>query len=123
AIAHWNKKKEKINKAQLDGQHYNPKTLELIFEFKNTLQKRQAQLFFTYPCFMRSSYENCSTQIIEVKNKIKNNNLHVLGTPERYSFPDSLYYNTYYHLIELGANLRSDLLIEDILKNKIVKKF
>jgi hypothetical protein len=38
----------------------------------------------------------------------------VMGSPERYVMPETLMFDTPYHLIKKGVDLRTELMIEDI---------
>ncbi|MEA2041760.1 MAG: hypothetical protein U9N85_04330 [Bacteroidota bacterium] len=39
-----------------------------------------------------------------------------MATPERYKIPASMIFNTPYHLLKIGVDYRTELLIEDIKK-------
>jgi hypothetical protein len=40
----------------------------------------------------------------------------ILGSPERYEFPDTLIFNAVYHLTKKGLDLRTNNLIADLRK-------
>jgi hypothetical protein len=53
-------------------------------------------------------------QTNKIHEELKKTNLIILGTPQRYSFPDSLMFNQIYHLTKEGVDKRTQYLIDDI---------
>ena len=112
--AHWVLKKQGF-----DPDDFNKRILDndIIAEmklFEKELLKKGASLFITFPCFQAKSYDLNKIEIERVEKVLIKNNFEFLGTPERYKMNDSLMFDTPYHLIKTGVDLRTELLIEDI---------
>lgn len=116
AYKHWTMGPEVFTIMDITKEIYNPITIILIEKFNNELEKKGAKLFITYPDLQASSYDKNIKQIEKVENELKKSNFNLLGTPERYRMPDSMMFNTPYHLLKTGVDYRTQLLIEDIIK-------
>ncbi len=77
------------------------------------------KLAFLPPTFIESNYKKRQSQIDSIASCLKRNGIPYQASTLRYSFPDSLYYDTPYHMTQSGANKRTGLLIEDL--NRILK--
>jgi len=77
-------------------------------------------LVFLPPTFMERDFVCNSEQIDSIASCFEQNGIGYQAQPSRYSFPDSLYYDTPYHMTQLGANKRTEMLIEDL--NRILSK-
>jgi len=106
----------KIDSTALEGD-FNPAALKLLKEFRKIVEMKNGCLYMSYPSFNYSSYKLSETKIRIFEQKLIENNFVILGNPERYSFPDSLYFDTKYHLITKGADIRTELLIKDLKKH------
>ncbi|MCQ2181911.1 MAG: hypothetical protein MJY89_00680 [Bacteroidales bacterium] len=94
---------------------YNPYVRKLLTDCHKEVQKRNARMLLLPPSLAISSFEN-SRSFIERLNTIFNSGPepHFVAAPERYALPDTLYFDTPYHLTQDGVILRTSLLIEDI---------
>ncbi len=77
-------------------------------------------IVFLPPTFIESSYRKNSCQIDSIVQQLKNNGIPYQAPPIRYCFPDSLYFDTPYHMTQSGANKRTEVLIEDL--KRILRK-
>ena len=66
------------------------------------------------PTLCESVYQDQCKQIESLASFMRNNEVPYLSNPERYSYSDTLYYDTPYHMTTEGATLRTSDLIEDI---------
>jgi len=114
AYGHWNMQQQKFSAHDEILEEYNPNTIKLINDFRIELEKKGAILFITYPSFQSTSYNKNVKQIERVEKELIKNNFNILGTPERYKMPDTMMFNTPYHLLKKGVEYRTELLIEDI---------
>ncbi len=71
-------------------------------------------LLFLPPTFIKSSYKKNAYQIDSVADCLNRNGIPYQASTSRYSFPDTLYFDTPYHMTQEGANLRTELMIEDM---------
>lgn len=79
-----------------------------------TTKERGIRLLFLPPTLIRSNYVKDSAQIEELTACLKQNGIPLQSEPLKYSFPDSLYYDTPYHLTSVGADIRTKVMIEDM---------
>ena len=95
--------------------------LEYIKYIHDFTKAKGIKLVFLPPTFIESDYKMNLKQIDSIANTLKQNGIAWQAKPSRYSFPDSLYYDTPYHMTQEGANKRTEVLIEDlrrVLNNK-----
>ncbi len=94
---------------------------ELIEYYKyirNFLKKKEIQFIFLPPTLIETCYKNNKNQIDSVQVSLRQNGIPFDALPSRYVFPDSLYFDTPYHMIPIGAKIRTERLIEDIKRLK-----
>ncbi|MDR2497138.1 MAG: hypothetical protein LBD21_08430 [Tannerellaceae bacterium] len=96
------------------GQAVNPAAIREIQAFGDSLTARGARMLISYPCFMETSFRHNEEAIRLVEAAYKAAGFRILGSPERYMMPDSLMFDTHYHLTKQGVDLRTRLLIEDL---------
>ena len=75
---------------------------------------KDIKLVFLPPTFIEGGYKMNSKQIDSIAYTLKANGTPWQAEPSRYAFPNSLYYDTYYHMTQEGANIRTEVLIEDL---------
>lgn len=117
--AHWNLEPTPFGTYKSPRGDFNPEALELIHELQSECVNKGADFFVTFPCLQKASYENMEAKIDLAYQKLQENNLKLLGNPKRYQVEDSLLFNTAYHLNKKGVDIRTDLLIEDLIKNGV----
>ncbi len=100
---------------------FNPVSIDVINQFRDGINHIGADLFVTYPCLNRGSFDLYPKKIAKIQSEFQKNGFQLLGTPDKYSFDDSLYYNSKYHLEVNGIKLRTELLIGD-LRNALKKQ-
>lgn len=77
-------------------------------------RKNGIKLIFLPPTLIQSNYLNQISQIDSIVNCFIQNNIPLQSSPRKYAFPDSLYFDTPYHMTQEGANERTKVLIEDL---------
>jgi hypothetical protein len=120
ACAHWGLKSEKFNSEKITG-NLNLQAFELIDNFEKLIIKKKAKLFISFPGYQKSSFEYSRDKIYLVYKYYLKHNYRILGNPDYYSMPDSLVFNTPYHLTKEGVAIRTNRLIFDI-KRQLIKK-
>lgn len=113
AVAHWNFPKETIVEKEIISE-FNPDAMDYLLEKQELIQQKGAQLFIVYPSLNRPSFNKNSNKIEKVVKQFIQKKMNLLGSPKRYSFPDSLHFDSPYHLTKEGQLLRTKLLIEDL---------
>jgi hypothetical protein len=89
---------------------------DILQSLDAAIREKRARLIITFPALQRASYMNIQSRIREIEEQYRQRNFTVVGTPERYVMPDSLLFDTPYHLIKRGVDLRTNLLIQDLKK-------
>lgn len=118
--AHWVLKKQGFEPDNFIKRRLNKDILVEMKIFEKEITDIGASLFITYPCFQAKSFELNKIEIDRVEKALIKNNFELLGTAERYKMNDSLMFDTPYHLIKTGVDLRTELLIEDIKDSGIL---
>lgn len=119
--AHWALKKQGFDPDEFTKKKLNKGIIKEMKSFEKNVNDLGAQLFISYPCFQATSFEINEKEIESIENEIKSNNFRVLGSAERYKMADTLMFDTPYHLIKQGVDLRTILLIEDIKESGVIK--
>jgi len=87
-------------------------------EFYKYAKSKNVAVFFIYPNYPVSEFKK-NQEVIEKLSKDLSDNLkiEILNSPYDFVFPDSLFFDTVYHLNKIGRKLRTKKLIEIIKKN------
>jgi hypothetical protein len=118
--AHWNKKRLRIDNNNTKGK-LNNKSFIYLSKFRTFAEQKHIKLYMMYPSFNKTSFDLSSEIINQVKTGLAKTNIPILGTPEQYSFQDSLYFNSSYHLTKEGQLYRTTLLINDLKNTGLFK--
>lgn len=81
-----------------------------------TTKERGIRLLFLPPTLIRSNFNGHAALIDELAQQLKQDGIPLQSDPLRYSFPDSLYYDTPYHLTSVGADIRTEMMIDDMIR-------
>lgn len=90
---------------------------ELIDYYKyirDYAKSKGIKLVFLPPPLMKSNFKNCVKQIDSLAFCLKENGVPWQSPPSKYSFEDSLFFDTPYHMTQEGANIRTKAIIEDL---------
>jgi hypothetical protein len=113
---HWKLPREQVIPfGKIDGKMNND-LISALNKFRNKVEAKKATLLIAYPGYQDLSFSNATIQIHEIEKILKKNGYNPISNPERYSIPDSLVFNTPYHLTKGGVDLRTAYLIEDLKK-------
>jgi hypothetical protein len=86
-------------------------------EFYNYAKSKNVEVFFIYPNFPITEFKKNQEVIEKLSMDLSNNlKIEILNTPYDFVFPDSLFFDTVYHLNKKGRELRTKKLIELIKK-------
>ncbi|MBW8049398.1 MAG: hypothetical protein FVQ77_03455 [Cytophagales bacterium] len=110
---HWNMQQQKFPPFEQINTPFNFEIIEKIKEFHSAIKEKGASLYLSYPGFQATSFNNSIEQIHKVEQELKKTDLTILGTAERYKIPDSMMFNTPYHLNKNGVDYRTKMFIED----------
>lgn len=107
--------KDVINFYVLNGQ-MDDKLIKYYKYIHAFTKENGIKLLFLPPTLMDSNFKNCKGQIDSLACCLENNGIPWQSHPSIYSFADSLYFDTPYHMTQEGANKRTEILIEDLRK-------
>lgn len=116
AEKHWKAPKKNVVPLAINGK-FNEDAFSELNKFRKDILAKGARLFIAFPAYQDISFNDYLNQINTIERKLKENSFTLLGTPLRYEMPDSLTYDTPYHLTYDGVKLRTNLLIADLKKN------
>jgi len=115
---HWNLESRDFSPLYPLNKPLNKSVIDEMVRFNNLISEKGAELFVTYPACQRESVEINKIQILNLEQVLNKTELKILGTPMRYSFPDSLMFGQAYHLSKKGMDIRTRFLINDITNFK-----
>jgi hypothetical protein len=121
ACTHWSKPSEKAAPDAPISLPFNALVVEKMKSFEQSIKEKEATLYIIFPGYEAASFDNSKQQIEKLFTEIKNSHFNILGTPEQFKMPDSLIFNTNYHLTKQGADLRTNLLISDLKAVNAIK--
>ncbi len=116
ATAHWKLSGENPKPYPAINESFNLDALQALLNFRKEIYQKKAKLYVTFPGYQKSSYQNSITKIMQVKEVLKDNHFLLISSPEEYIIPDSLIFDTPYHLTKKGVDYRTELLIQDLKK-------
>lgn len=116
ATLHWKLLAENPKPYPAITTSFNKDALQSLIQFRNSLYQKKAKLYITFPGYQFTSYKINIIQIKQVQQKLKENHFVLISTPEEFRMPDSLMFDTPYHLTKKGVDLRTSLLIKDLKK-------
>lgn len=97
------------------------KCIEKLNEFSEYAEQHGAKVYFTFPSYPQSEFEKNYKPIKNFESQLKENlKIPIVSTVEDFIFPDSLFFDTVYHLNKQGREQRTNKTIE-ILRNIINK--
>jgi len=110
----WNKGNVPFPPSFLEGE-VDMKAIYFMNRYNDYVKSKGARLYFLYPCYQAKSYDMSLHFINQLSNQLgKNLSFKILAKPERYRFPDNLFFDQYYHLNKNGADIRTKKVIEDL---------
>jgi hypothetical protein len=94
-----------------------------INEFAAFAKSKHISVFFLYTNFPKTEYDKNKIVIDKYATDLSTNlQVEILNKPEDFVFPDSLFYDTIYHLNRKGREDRTQRLIEILKSNPTVMK-
>ncbi len=85
-----------------------------LAEFYKECKEKQAHLLIFPPALRHEAFKRNENKIEKIWGRLKKYELPIVSTPCNYCLPDSLYYDTDYHLTYEGVIIRTNKLITDI---------
>lgn len=95
--------------------------LPLLNSFKEYADKNKIRVYFLYPCLDEAVYKPVAAVINRIADEYKNEmKIQTLNKPIDSVFPDSLFYDTEYHMIPKGREIRTRKILEILKTQHIV---
>lgn len=94
--------------------HLQKEVIKLLNDFNQYCIDKNATMLIFPPAFRDEAFEQNKEQIGEIWEALANSNLPIVSSPTNYELPDSLFYDTDYHLTYEGVIHRTSMLIEDL---------
>jgi len=116
ATVHWNLPGEKPKPYPAITGNINDDALQALISFRNAIKQKKAELYITFPGYQYSSYKISVPAVKQVEQQLKLHGFILISTPQEYIMPDSLMFDTPYHLTKKGVDYRTGLLIRDLKK-------
>lgn len=101
---------------------FNPEIITILKDFETKVKAKGASMILAFPAFEQRSYDNSADKILEVEKAYHNNRFTVVGNPQKYRFPNELMYDTPYHLSTKGVQVRTQMLIAELLYEAKIKR-
>jgi hypothetical protein len=114
AYLHWYLKQRPFEAASGVSDNFNQDAITELNNFRNEVQKKGATVYISFPAYANDYFDAGKKQIAHIQSELIKNNFKILGTPERYKIDRSLCFDTPYHLLKPGVDIRTRLLIADI---------
>lgn len=92
----------------------HPDILSFLHDFAVQCQENNILLLFFPPAIAKSESEQIINYMCSLDTIMQNNGTPFCVKPERYILPDSLFFDTYYHMVYHGALLRTQMVIHDV---------
>ena len=116
--------RDKLNslEAKRYGREYNSKALgwKYLKEFVSWCRAKEVEVIFMPSTIMRfdSYYSNAKERWFyeNIANEVQDRGWRYIGKPYDYMYPKDLYFNTPFHLINRGRKIRTQQIINDLLK-------
>jgi hypothetical protein len=116
AYKHWGMQQQDFSPYGPIKGEFNYELIKYFEKFSFAIKEKGGVLLVSFPGFQEISFNNSKEQILKVEQELLNSNLLIIGSPKRYKMPDSLMFNTPYHLTKSGVYYRTKLIIDDIKK-------
>ncbi len=113
---HWTLPRKHVEPAKpLTGEEgLLDEAITAIQDFKRFTESQSATFVMSPPVYQQSSYDNQAPIIRRIFEEIGKSDIPIIARPEKYRFPDSLFFDTNSHLIKKGVDLRTAMLIDDL---------
>ena len=90
------------------------KVVDLLSDFNRVCKEKGATMLLFPPTYRDVAFKKNANQITEIWEALSDKNLPIISSPENYQFPDSLFFDSDYHLTYEGVMLRTDKIISDL---------
>lgn len=94
---------------------FNAETLDQLNEIADEAKAQGATAYFMFPSYIDRSYEINAAAIDSLRRRLeKGMRIPILGTAQDFSYPKEYFYDTRYHLNQMGRDLRTRRIIQTL---------
>ena len=93
------------------------RSFKILADFIHTTEKKGAKVFIIPPALQHTQFQNIILTVDKIDHSLKQNNTSFSIPPVEFAYPDTMFFNTVYHLDKKGADLRTQRIIK-LLKSK-----
>ena len=99
----------------LGANQINPRIFDVLNEIDRRVRARGATAVLTFPAGRQSDCDLSGPAFQAITSLLQQKvTMPVAGTPTSYCFPDSMFYDTEYHLLRQGRQLRTEQMLRDL---------
>lgn len=115
AVGHWNDSAQHVEPYSSPDENLSSTAFKALKEFQQVVIKKKASMFISFPGIQFATFANYAEDIdLAVKTLKETKQYKFLGTPEEFRFPDSLLFNSPYHLNKKGVDMRTERVIQNL---------
>lgn len=119
-IAHLNEPSRYTFKPDLEIKYNYTEEITALNKFIYKAKTKKCCVYYVYPNMAKSAYLHQLKSIKEFKNiMIQNLNCTIIDNSQTIPLPDSLFFDSMYHLTGRGRKIKTDFLIERLKKENI----
>ena len=100
----------------------NEEALLFIKDFANECREHAIEWYLLPPALAQSESDMLQEYIPKLEEQLQQKGIPFAIAPKRYFFPDSLFFDTYYHMTLPGATLRTTSLICDLDSLRLLER-
>ena len=94
---------------------------DLLNEFNEYAENRNISVYVSFSPIDQNDYQKNSEAFDQFYQSLKGNvSIKILGNPEEFTYPETFFFNSQYHLNYQGAENRTEQLIFEIRNNSVV---
>jgi len=94
---------------------FNPRILDIITDIGQRAALKGATALLTFPSARQTNCEASQDTFAKLYDRLKRDlTLPIVGTPNRYCFPDIYFFDTSYHLLREGRRVRTLQMVDDL---------
>lgn len=100
---------------------YNQSVMKKLKDFAMLAEKKGAKCFITFPPYQDASFQNGKEKIHFLSEELKKNRLNIIGIPEDFVAPDSLFFNSPYHLSGAGIERNTHIFLQKFRETDVFR--
>lgn len=100
----------------MSNKDFSPTVLSHIEEFIRRISSCGGAVYVVPPAFQASSFERQKLFIDCIVKAMEKSSIPLIASPERYALDDKYFYDTPYHMNLLGRQMRTRMLVEDLVQ-------